>query len=598
MPHLALPRPRSAVALGVAALALGAAGLLASGSAFAALPAPDTTAMVSVTPLVPSTAGNNISNEVSVSGDGRFVAFTSLADNLVGIGSHDKSQVYKRDLLTGTTTLVSAALIGVDSGTDDSTDPSISADGRYVSFTSMALNLGPSDDPRNVHNQIFVRDTLLGTTRELSLIPGGLTGGDDDSTSSSISADGSKVAFQSAATDLLVGVTTTDTQVYLAPNVADPVIQAVSLRDGASLRLPDDDSLQPAISGDGNTVAFVSAASNLAAVPGNGSTQVYTRTLSTSTTKLLSFTSTDKTMAAHNISAGPSVSFDGSRVAYQSKAADLIPESAGIATQVIVFDRSLDANSLVSFNRANTGAGTGISGQPSISADGNAVAFASLSDLTAVPGGGLSQVYRRDLRTKTTTIVSVQAGTALAAGTRDSLAPALSGDGNFVGFTSSAPSLTDIATRPIQTQTYLRAAGAAAPPTAPATPTATTTPAPPATGTPGTGGSTGSGQGGSGSGGSGSGGAGGSGSGHLASTGMSQAPIMAAGVSAAVLALVGGSILFGARAARRRRLALGSAGGSGSVGGADAAGVAESIGDSGPTPSPRSTEHPTTGADE
>ncbi|RFA17004.1 hypothetical protein B7R22_01505 [Subtercola boreus] len=555
-PTLSASRLRRLIALGGAAVAVGAVSLCASGAALAVLPALEQTVMTSVTPASPPVAGDHASGESSVSSNGRFVAFSSLSDDLVSVGNHEKSQVYKRDQLTGVTTLVSAAMAGTDSANADATDPSISADGRFVSFTSSAHNLALPLDLADDHKQVFIRDTVTGMTRKISLTPRQLSGGNGDSEWSSISADGSRVAFQSAATNILPGLATTDTQVYIAQNATDPAIQLGSARQGVGITLPNDDSTHPSLSGDGQSVAFVSAASDITAKAGNGQTQIYLRSLSASTTSLLSYTARDRNEFGLGPSDHPSVSFDGSRVAYDSKALDLVTAGVNRSRQVYLNDRITEKNILVTFNSANTLSAAGDSSVPSISGKGDVVAFTSMSqDLTTVPTFAKTQAYIRSVDTSTTRMVSVQRANPAAGGTADSNQAAVSGDGNYVGFTSLAPGLAETAAS-LDTQTYLRAMGAVAPPTTtPATPVPTPTVAPTgspsATGVPPTGGSAGGGERGAG----GSRGGLGSGGTQLASTGMSQAPIILAGVAAAALALVGGSILFGSRAARRKKQA-------------------------------------------
>ncbi|RFA16825.1 hypothetical protein B7R21_01565 [Subtercola boreus] len=559
-PTLSASRLRRLIALGGAAVTVGAVCLCASGAALAVLPTLDQTVMTSVTPASPPNAGDHASGESSVSSDGRFVAFSSLSDDLVSVGNHEKSQVYKRDQLTGVTTLVSAALAGTDSANADATDPSISADGRFVSFTSSAHNLALPLDLADDHKQVFIRDTLTGVTRKVSLTPRQLSGGNGDSEWSSISADGSRVAFQSAATNILPGLATTDTQVYVAQNATDPAIQLGSARDGLPITLPNDDSTHPSLSGDGQSVAFASAASDITAETGNGQTQIYVHSVLASTTTLITYAAGDRTEFGDGSSDHPSASFDGSRVAYDSKATNLVGVIVGRSRQVFRYDSVREQNILVSFDSSNSAGATGDSSAPSISARGDVVAFTSISQgLTTIPTSAKTQVYTRNIDVSRTRVVSVQRANPAAGGTADSNQAALSGDGNYVGFTSLAPGLSETAGS-LDAQTYLRAITAVTPPTTtPPTTTAPPTPTPTGTGTTGSTGSpsttgapttgTGGGAGGSDRGGSGTDG------GQLASTGLSQAPIIAAGVAAAALALVGGSILLGSRAARRKKQA-------------------------------------------
>ena len=139
----------------------------------------------------------------AISADGRFVAFVSFATNLVPGDTNDATDVFVRDRQTGTTRRVSLGPGGVQ-GNGGSAGPAISANGRFVAFFSAATNLVPGDT--NGTADVFVRDRQTGTTRRVSLGPGGVQG-DGDSVGAAISADGRFVAFESDATNLVPGDT-------------------------------------------------------------------------------------------------------------------------------------------------------------------------------------------------------------------------------------------------------------------------------------------------------------------------------------------------------------------------------------------------------
>ena len=541
MPIL-ISRQRVAFMAAVGALAVGTFALCSAASALAAIPVFGETVMTSVSADSPPIAADNGASQSVVSADGRYVAFTSISANIVRTGYREYSQVYKRDLVTGVTIRVSLGLPGVESADGASSEPSISDDGRYVAFTSAATNLALPPDASNTAKQIYVRDTVAQTTLKLSLIPGLLAGGNEDSGHPSISADGSLVAFQSGADNLVTGITPTETEIYVAKNAADPQVRLVNARTGTAGTLADHGAASPSISGDGSTVAFASIASNLTSTPSGGVSQIYTRDLVHNTTQLLTTDLTDNSLASNGPSDEPSVSFDGSKVAYESVAKDLVEQSINFKPQIFLHDRATARNVMVSFAAGNVSGSTGKSRHASISADGTKIAFASSpGDLTSTSNNGFEQVYLRDLATATTSMVSIRPSVMPSSGgTGDTVEPSISDDGNYVSFTSFSVNMSGTQASGDRGQTYLRAVGAVAPPTT----------APP-TGAPGTGGTGGGGQGGSGSGTGGSGGAG-----HLASTGMSQTPVIVGGAVAAALALVGGSVAWGARTARRRRKAV------------------------------------------
>jgi Tol biopolymer transport system component len=135
----------------------------------------------------------------AVSGDGRFVAFVSRAANLVEADENGEFDVFVRDRWKGTTELISVAANG--HGADGlCTSPSISADGRFVAFSSLATNLGNGDNNRQF--DLFVRDRELGVTQRISTSEDG-TEADGSSVTPSISVDGRFVAFASSATNLV-----------------------------------------------------------------------------------------------------------------------------------------------------------------------------------------------------------------------------------------------------------------------------------------------------------------------------------------------------------------------------------------------------------
>ena len=139
----------------------------------------------------------------AISADGRFVAFDSTASNLVGGDTNGVDDVFVRDRKTGKTTRVSVNSHGAQ-GNGDSFIPSISADGRFVAFYSDAANLVAGDG--NAAGDGFVRDRKAGRTKRVSVASHG-TQGNDTSFPPSISADGRFVAFTSLANNLVAGDT-------------------------------------------------------------------------------------------------------------------------------------------------------------------------------------------------------------------------------------------------------------------------------------------------------------------------------------------------------------------------------------------------------
>jgi len=140
-----------------------------------------------------STGGSSDSLNASVSSNGRFVAFSSSAHDLVAMSVSVVPNIYVRDLHTGATTLVSINRAGKDGGNRSSTDPVISGDGRYVAFQSAASNLTANDT--NNTKDVFVRDLQTGTTMLASAKLSGGDSGNGESFNPYISANGQVVTL-------------------------------------------------------------------------------------------------------------------------------------------------------------------------------------------------------------------------------------------------------------------------------------------------------------------------------------------------------------------------------------------------------------------
>src|SRR6476661_1320443 len=214
---------------------------------------------------------NGFSNAYSISATGRFVAFASFS-NLVPEDTNNQSDIFVRDLSTNTTTRVSVDSAG-NQGNSDSNNSAISADGRFVAFTSFASNrLGET----NNRDDIFVRDLLTNTTTRVSVDSAG-NPGNSDSSSPSISADGRFVAFESQASNLVPGDTNNffnQAKIFVR-DLSTNTTTRVSV-NSAGIQGDEDDALfGPLISADGRFVAFASGASNL--VPGdtNNTTDIF-----------------------------------------------------------------------------------------------------------------------------------------------------------------------------------------------------------------------------------------------------------------------------------------------------------------------------------
>jgi Tol biopolymer transport system component len=210
---------------------------------------------------------NYWSTEGWISGNGRYVAFTSSGSNMVAGDGNNRSDVFVRDLLLGTTTLVSATSGGT-SGNEASDKPAITSDGRYVVFLSAASDLVAGDT--NGVADVFVRDRMLGTTERVNVSSTGAQSA-MHSTNPTISDDGRYVAFNSFAYDLVVGGTNGYFDLFVRDRLLGTTIQASVSVSGVQGNANTDNL--SAMAPNGSFVAFPSDAWNLVIPDTNGSSR-------------------------------------------------------------------------------------------------------------------------------------------------------------------------------------------------------------------------------------------------------------------------------------------------------------------------------------
>jgi uncharacterized repeat protein (TIGR01451 family) len=216
------------------------------------------------------TAGNSISAIQAISADGRFVAFVSEATNLIPNDIVDTNpNVYVRDLVAGTTELASVGSDGTHASVLFNGDLSISADGRFVAFSTLD-SLVPADTFQG--SDIYLHDRQTGTTDLIRQNSSGQVE-DGESHSPSVSADGRFVAFQSLA-DNIVPETSLfqDEDIFVHDRQTATTYRISESTDGMK---GNDRSLTSSISGDGLVVAFSSDATNLVLNDTNGVRDIF-----------------------------------------------------------------------------------------------------------------------------------------------------------------------------------------------------------------------------------------------------------------------------------------------------------------------------------
>jgi Tol biopolymer transport system component len=276
------------------------------------------------------TQGDDGSYYAAISGDGRYVAFESDATNLVAGDGNWMTDVFVHDCQTGATTMVSVSSSGVQ-GDGASCGASISSDGRYVAFESNATNLVVG--ATNWVRDIFVRDRNASTTVRASVATGG-TQGNDGSYDAAISADGTRVAFDSDATNLVSGDTNNLADVFVRDLQGGATTRCSITTGGAQGTGGYWGSLYPSLSGDGRFVAFESDDTNLAAGDTNAKADIFLYDAEAGDTARVSVGTQGQ--QADGDARSPAISADGSRVAFDSVASNLVPSDTNQASDVFL----------------------------------------------------------------------------------------------------------------------------------------------------------------------------------------------------------------------------------------------------------------------
>lgn len=351
-------------------------------------------------------AGNANCFSPVITPDGRFIAYSTSATTLVSGGTNGTYHIFLRDRQTGITEVVSRSTVGALSN-GLSQRPSISSDGRFIAFESLATNL-TSGTPAGIFN-IYVRDRQLGTTELVSVSTTGAPG-NLDSYSSSISSDGRSVAFASDALNLVPGDTNNSTDVFMRDRQAG---QTAIVSVSSSGLIGNSSSYQPSISANGLFIAFASAASNLVFSDTNGFDDIFIRSVANGQSELVSISTTG--IQANSYCFQPSISNDGCFVAFASYASTLINNDQG-TYDIFVHDRSLGFTQAVDFSDTGEQGNEGSYGS-AISADGHYVAYWSgATNLVPNDTNGTNDIFVSIVKPAPTYAIAYSAGTPGCAG--------------------------------------------------------------------------------------------------------------------------------------------------------------------------------------
>jgi Tol biopolymer transport system component len=389
-------------------------------------------------PLPIATAASGSSSAPRVSADGRFVLFTSSANDLtLGDNGYLSLDVFLRDRASNATYLVSANLSGTGGGNDHSMYGGVSTNGRYVVFESAATDLVAGDT--NTNNDIFVRDLLLGTTTLVSVGIGGQPA-NGASSEAVMTPDGRYVAFISSASNLVAGDTNRIDDVFVRDLVAGTtrLVSVGATQVGAVMG-------SPVITPDGRYVAFFSTARGLvAAVPTSSQGEIYLCDLVSQTTTWASITAAVLASSylglANPPSTHPALSDDGRFVAFKTGWTNglVAPPAPGqAAAMVFIFDTTTATDTIVATNGFPPWVQNDDVYGPEMTPDGRFVAFGQEEVINGVTNASL-QLW--DSLAGSNTLVSVNLNGQVSSNSL-SHSPALSPDGRFVAFVSNATNL-------------------------------------------------------------------------------------------------------------------------------------------------------------
>ncbi|MFH1769189.1 MAG: PKD domain-containing protein [Parcubacteria group bacterium] len=373
-------------------------------------------------------SANNGSYAPDVSADGGYVAFYSGASNLIEGDTNGFADAFVYDRYNESVERVSVSTHGIEGNSHVTGNPSLSADGGYVAFSSSASNLVPEDN--NNAPDVFVYNRF---NRELEIVSLSNSGelGNGPSSLPQISSDGRYVSFYSDATNLVNGDTNNTLDIFVRDRVSNTTERVSISPDG----LYDGASVGPSsISSDGRFVVFSGAFDR-------NISDVWVRDRHIGTTRLVSVSPNGIRTNMHSHASHRSVSSDGRFIVFRSYASNLISNDYNGWGDVFLKD--MDTNQIELVSVSNEGIlGNYNSGNPTMDAQGLYVVFESgASNLTSGDNNQYYDVFVRDIQNEVTRLVSYN--NLMLSANYGAGGPVISSDGNIIAFVSKSSDIVD-----------------------------------------------------------------------------------------------------------------------------------------------------------
>lgn len=368
---------------------------------------------------------HTFSSAAAISADERFVVFSSAATNLVANDRNDATDIFLRDRWFNQTQRISVNNAGVE-GNGDSAQPVISANGRFIAFSSKATNFveGTAGSVAN----IFIYDTQTQQIRGINPLDS-----NGDSLNPSISIDGHWIAFESSASNLVPNDTNDASDIFVF-DTQNNQLTLVSINDAGVEGTGN--SLHPVLSENGNVVVFESQASNLVADDSNASSDIFLYDLTTHSIQRVS----QATAQADGGSYHPSVAAEGKVVVFESDATNLVTGDTNGVSDIIIKDMA--TGQVQRITNATGEQANSAAYYPTISATGRYVAFTTAAtNLVGGNANALFDILKYDRQTQQLERVNLSVSGEQSDFQSLKLPMSISWNGDYVVYTSNATNL-------------------------------------------------------------------------------------------------------------------------------------------------------------